>query len=698
MTKHAQNPGEGRRRPGPPRRRGKALRTSLAVVLLIIAASLGYGLLAEGKRAGSDEAVPTAEVKRGDLTVTVEERGAIYSMKPLEVQSEVEGRNMLLEIVDEGTILTQEDVDEGRIIIKLDSSSLEETISDWRIEVFQAEAAYVQAKENHDIQLKQNESNIAAAELNLRFARMDAARYLGAELAAQLLRQGIESVDLGAMARAAAERMLEAESGEEASLPPGQAAAGQLGGEARQRLRTLTARAQLAAKELTRAEEQLTWSQRLAEKKYISANELVRDKIAAQRRRVQLSAAEEELELFLRYTLQKDAQQLLSDCVESQRDLERVQARVRSQLAQSEANLRSREASYNLEAERLKKSETMLANCTIRAPRPGRVAYGSSAGGSWGRRGRGQVNIELGAAIPENQVIVRIPDMSALSVKVNVSEKDIDKVKVGQPAIITIEATPGKTLPGQVVRISPMASSTQAWLNPDTKVYETEVAVRAVPEMFIPGMSANVRIVVAQLKDVVHMPIQAVIKEQGYSVCWVKGADRPVPRRIEAGLSTGTRVQIKSGVRPGEWVYLAPPDEASLEELAVLIEEAKKLAPAEEPEPLGLQVQPPGLPPRDEPPAHTGEQPAGEQVDWRAEMQNLRGLSEEEREKKLQELLQQMPAEQRQQYEERRRQRESMSPEDRERMRQQRSGQGEGAPRQQPSRPTEQGSGTDGTR
>ena len=544
MADNTQIPAQSGRRQGAPslRRGSRAVRTGLAVVLLIVAASLGYGLLPGGKGALSDETVPTAEVRRGDLIVTVEERGDIYSMKPLEIKSEVEGRNTILELVPEGTVLTQQDVDESRIIVRLDSSELEETVADRRIELFQAEAAYVQARENHDIQVNQNKSNIAAAELNERFAWLDAERWGSVVLptgAGRLIEQDVDSVDLSSLARAAAERLLAAESGNGSPLPPEGATVLRLGGEAQQKLRELTSAVQLAAGELTRAEEQLTWSRRLAEKDYISANELERDRIQAQRRRVQLSAAEEKLELFLRYSLEKEAQQLLSDCVETRRDLERVQARARSQLTQSEATLRSREASYNLEVERLEKSEQMLANCIIRAPKPGRIAYGSSAGGSWGRRGRRQEDIEEGASVRENRVIVRIPDVSALSLKVNISEKDIDKVKVGQPAIITIEATAGKSVPARVARISPMASATNAWLMPDTKVYEAEIALLEVPELFIPGMSAHALIVVAQLDDVVHMPVQAVMKEQGYSVCWVKGAERPIARNACGGQERG---------------------------------------------------------------------------------------------------------------------------------------------------------------
>jgi multidrug resistance efflux pump len=439
MASSASNPTQAGRaqKTAPVRRRRRALKSGLAVILLIILASVGYGLLAEGDRSSANESVPTAEVMRGDLTVTVEERGDVYSMRPLEIKSQVEGRNTLLELVDEGTVLTQKDVDEGRVIARLDSSTLEETVADRQISVFQAEASYVQAKEDHDIQVNQCKSNIAAAELKLKFARLDAERYLGSDLAIHMLAPDAGPVDLIALARAAVEQLNAAaetgvqaagETAEQAPAAADESDPPMLGGDAEQQLRTLTTQVQLAAKELAQAQDQLDWSQKLAARDYISTNDLEGDQLRAQRAAVRLRTAQEGLSLFLNYTLQKDAEQNLSDCTEAQRNLERVQARSRSQLTQSEANLKSKEASFNLEKDRLQKAETMLANCTIRAPKPGRVAYGSSAGGSWGQRGRGQVNIELGAAIPENQVILRIPDTSALSVKVNISEKDIDKV------------------------------------------------------------------------------------------------------------------------------------------------------------------------------------------------------------------------------------------------------------------------------
>ncbi|NIR00075.1 MAG: hypothetical protein GTN78_07705, partial [Gemmatimonadales bacterium] len=54
-------------------------------------------------------------------------------------------------IVPEGTIITNEDVENGKILVRLDSSGLEEQADSREISFRNAEASYVQAKENHDI-------------------------------------------------------------------------------------------------------------------------------------------------------------------------------------------------------------------------------------------------------------------------------------------------------------------------------------------------------------------------------------------------------------------------------------------------------------------------------------------------------------------------------------------------------------------
>jgi multidrug efflux pump subunit AcrA (membrane-fusion protein) len=652
------------------RRNGRALKIIAVVLGLVVAAGIGYGLWGPSNDDDS-ESGPTAVVKRGNLTVSVTEGGGLFAMESLEMKSEVEGENTIVEIVDEGAEITEQDVEQGKVMVELDSSDLEERESDQEISFYNAESGYTQARENFAIQQKQNESNIAIAKLNVKFARMELERYLGADLAAHVLDEGFDSVDFGQLAQVEVQRILsEAESAEEASVVEGASSPSEgscgLGGTARQRLRDMAAQVQLAEEELTRAQGEREWSEQLSEKEFISRNELLRDQLEEQRRQVALDAAKEGLRLFKRYTLPKEAEQRYSDHIEQKRDLERVEARARSQLAQTEAALKSTEATYELQKERLDKVRDMLEKCTIRAVEPGRVVYASS---SRRHRWRGRDHIREGIDVHQNQLIILIPDLSTLAARVSIHESDVRKLKTGQRAIVSVEALAGRSFEGVVRKISPVATAPDGWLNEAMRIYETDVALVGAREGLTPGMSATAEIVVAELKDALYVPIEAVTRYRGKRVCLVRMRGGHQVRRIETGLSTDKFVEIKDGLDEGQVVFLhpadllggeawareeqpelrRPPASASAGKEHEPTQELDKQegsgeeAPTEDKQPL-LEEQP-----MDEP---SSEYMTNGQVDWQKISQEMEGLSPEEKRKKWEEIVAKLPDEQRKQLEE----------------------------------------------
>ncbi|MFW6118897.1 MAG: efflux RND transporter periplasmic adaptor subunit [Planctomycetota bacterium] len=560
-----------------------------ALLLLLLAGS--FRLLAAGGENASGDTVPTTAVRRGQLVVSVTEGGTLNALESLEVKSEVEGNNQILEIVDEGTVITREDVENGKVLVRLDASDLEDREADREISFQTAEASYVQAKENYEIQVKQNTSNVNSARLEVKFARMELERYLGSELAARLLAEEEQEDFDFALLQGMAQQLVENILGSEATraalrevyqenLPQGGL---QLGGIAQQRLRDLSAELQLAVQEMERAEDTLIWTQRLAERDYVSGNQLTADRLSANRAEVRVESTQEELHLFIRYTLPKEAEQRWSDYEEALLSLDRVEARARSELAQAEANLNSRQRTYELEQERLEKTREMIEKSTIRATEPGVVVYASTTDP---RRYRNNP-IEEGTSVRQNETIISVPNLETLAARVNVHETDISKIQRGQKARISVEAQEGTQFPGEVARISPMASSEHRWLNPDVMVYETDVRLTEVPEGLTPGMSATAEIIIAELEAALYVPLQAVNTYRGQRVCWVKTPDGPRRRNIETGYFTDKYVEIRDGLREGELVYLAPPEELQeeLEEIQALVpEKAEEELPAEEQE------------------------------------------------------------------------------------------------------------------
>jgi len=261
------------------------------------------------------------------------------------------------------------------------------------------------------------------------------------------------------------------------------------------------------------------------------------------------------LELFRLYEFPKEAERLLSDYNEAKRELERIESQARSKLAQAQAKLDTEEAKYALQVDRLKREKEQLEACTIRATAPGEVVYASSMGSRWERRSR---PIELGAKIEERQNIISIPDPSVMKVEIKIHETWVDKIQPGQPAKISVAAFPEETFTGELLKKAPLADP-EEWLNPDLKVYSTDVRIDGTHEFLKTGMTAKVEVIIDQLKNVIIVPIQTVINKEGKKVCYVPTNKGPKPCEVETGAFNDNFVEIKSGLREGEKVLLNPP-------------------------------------------------------------------------------------------------------------------------------------------
>jgi len=531
------------------------------VVLAVAVAGLGsVGALGlwrnkNGSIGGPGESAGLFAVQRGDLTISVVESGDIKAVNSTDVKCEVEGRTSIVNIVPEGTYISQEDVDNGKVLVELDSSQLKEQLAQREIEHATAEASYAEANEARAIQVKQNESDSTAAELKVKFALMDLKKYLGENLAEGLVAESDPNADTAELI---------------ASLLDDP---NSLGGEAQQKLRELTGNIALAEANLQNAIYTLNWTETLYQERYVAETELQRDRLDRQRLELEKEKAEISKDLFMRYEFLKQAEQYLSDYKEAQRELERTQARARSQLAQAEAKLTSAKATLELQSQRLAKLRKQLDACVIKAPAVGQVVYWSSTE-RWTR-----VKIEQGAEVPEGYKIITIPDMSEMKVEIKVHETWIDKIEIGQKAKISIAAFPDEVFAGKVLKKAPLANPEQ-WLNPDLKVYSTDVSIEGQHEALKTGMTGKVEVIIDELHDVLYVPIQSVVTIEDSKVCYI-AASPAQKRQVQTGLFNDNFVEIKSGLEEGERVLLNPPRWSATEKAETQAEEPN--APTAEP-------------------------------------------------------------------------------------------------------------------
>jgi HlyD family secretion protein len=512
------------------------------LLLVVVGASVGMFLFSRSRVSGSDDSEKDSTIfaaTRGDLTISVTESGDIKAMKSVDILSKVEGKTTIISIVDEGTYITPEDVNNGKVLVELDSSEIKQKLTQQEITYLGVQASYTEARESLEIQKKQNDSDIQAGEMTARFALMDFRKYLGEVLSGKFISQ----VSAAGSEHEAIAAIVDDPNDER-----------NLGGEALQKLRELDDNITLAKEKLARARNQLKGTQRLYDANYVSAIELEGDKLEAKSLDIQERRAKTAKDLFVRYEFPKEVERLFSDYREANRELDRTKARARSKLAQAEAKLRSEEARYLLEEERLEKWRKQLEACVIKAPAPGQVVYASSTD-RWARQ-RGRM-IEIGAEVQERQRIISIPDTSQMKVEIKIHETWVDKVQVGQQAIITVAAFPDEAFTGKVLKKAPLADP-EEWLNPDLKVYSTDVNIAGTHESIKTGMTAKVEVIIEKLHDVLSVPIQAVTSVQGSKVCYVLTGAGPQKRQVETGLFNDNFVEIKSGLSEGEKVLLSP--------------------------------------------------------------------------------------------------------------------------------------------
>jgi len=174
------------------------------------------------------------------------------------------------------------------------------------------------------------------------------------------------------------------------------------------------------------------------------------------------------------------------------------------------------------------------------------------------------ITLAVGEKINPRQQLMIIPDMTTLQVETKVYEAVRDQVREGLPALIRLtrqEAKDNATLTGWVHEVAPLPDSQNPWLSPGVKVFPTIIKFPDLKqtEGLTPGMTAQVEIILAELPDVLSVPIAAVFSEAEETYCYKteNGKHSRVPVKI--GRSSETRVQILSGLGEDDAVLLAPP-------------------------------------------------------------------------------------------------------------------------------------------
>jgi HlyD family secretion protein len=324
-------------------------------------------------------------------------------------------------------------------------------------------------------------------------------------------------------------------------------------------LKDTDARITLAREQLTRAQETLKWSTRLYGEKYISQTELQADQLAETKNKLDLELAQNNQELLKKFTYKRQVAQLESDVNQAGMALERTQRKAKADVVQAQAALKAKESEFGRQQDKLKKTEKNIEKATIRSPADGVVVYATSVGGGRFRGGMQQTPLDEGQEVQERQELIYLPTALLVKAEIKVHESSLQKIKLGLPVRIAVDAVPGKTFTGQVGTIAPLPDAESSFFNPDLKVYTTNIYVDSDGNSLRTGMSCRAEIIVAQYEDTIYVPVQAVLRVGRQPTVYVVDGKTFAPREVEIGLDNGRMVRIVRGLEAGEVVLLSPP-------------------------------------------------------------------------------------------------------------------------------------------
>jgi len=484
---------------------------------------------------GSGSDGPFFATVKGPLTISVTESGTVKPSEQEIIKCELEGRTTILYLIPEGTR-----VKKGELLVELDASKLEDSKVDQDIRVQNAKAAFIQSRENLEVVKNQAQSDIDKAELTLRFAKEDLEQY----------REGLFPNEL----------------------------------------KEQEARIVLAKEELQRAQEQVKWSKVLFGEKYLAESELQADELAAKKAALDVDLATNKLTLLKEFTYKRNVAQLESDVKQAEMALERTKRKASANVVQAETDLRAKESEFKRQNEKFKKIKDQISKARITAPRDGLVVYATSTQFRW--RGNSEP-LDEGQEVRERQELIHLPTASTFKAEVKVHESNLDKIRLGLPVRITVDAIPGREFVGRVSFVAPLPDPTSMFMNPDLKVYNMEITIRGGGDVLRTGMSCNADIIVEHYDSALYIPVQAVTRIGGRPTAFVRKRSGTEPRSVEIGLDNNSMVLVLGGLEEGEEVLLTPPLDV---EGVVLGAQSKPLAPelmpAAEPSKVGPSPSP----------------------------------------------------------------------------------------------------------
>ncbi len=171
-----------------------------------------------------------------------------------------------------------------------------------------------------------------------------------------------------------------------------------------------------------------------------------------------------------------------------------------------------------------------LADATIRSPIDGRAV---------------EREVEEGELVRKGTAVAELAELARVKVRADVSESEVVRLKLGERLALTVDALPGQSFEGSISYIGAVADE-------KTRTFPLELSLPNPEGLLRAGMVARVAIPLERLEEAVLISQTALVERGGSQGVFVVKERRAQFRPLRLGRRLGARVQVLSGLNPGE--------------------------------------------------------------------------------------------------------------------------------------------------
>lgn len=161
----------------------------------------------------------------------------------------------------------------------------------------------------------------------------------------------------------------------------------------------------------------------------------------------------------------------------------------------------------------------------------------------------GRVYVDIGTQVTPQTPVAFVADMDRVEILLNIPEKYISKVSVGQTADVVVDAYPEDSFTGIVTKISPTVDL-------GTRTFPLEIDIDNADERLKPGMFARVRLAIGLHKDAMVVMKEAILGRGDYAYVYVLEGDVVRKKNVKLGARQGACYAVTEGLLPGEEIVV----------------------------------------------------------------------------------------------------------------------------------------------